>query len=448
MLHLASSPLAAGRLVRRAVPLVFVAFGLLAGACGENAGPPPPPADSGPRDLGVDLGRDQGSMDLGPDGAGGDQGAMDAGPDGGTQLNCEVEAPEVLGAESASVTQRLAIAHRVNDFAILFRERRPTFDDIWVRVYRDTPTGVMASADLPITTDAGGLSVSGVSRDPAIVATDAGYLAAWIDSREMGFEMWTRALDPDGVPGSALQRVTTSTGAAASPTLTRGSNGTFLAGHIHDDTQTGTTRSFNVATVGATGALTGSWTRVSDMAELTSQGALVPGQAGGFLSGWLDASSNVRVRTISASGAPTGTAVTHLSVASYGLDPFVLVFARNEGFDAIRAQAISASGSTDGLLRSATPPDATGRDPGVAPLLGGVVIAYRHTTTSGPNIALALVNSRGELRQTVVLGATTDDGGPVSVAVNNEGRIRLAWAEIEAGTTTTYTQAVVCAEPL
>jgi hypothetical protein len=292
--------------------------------------------------------------------------------------------------------------------------------------------------------------VFSVSRDPVLVGTDAGYLAAWIDSRATGFDMWTRPLDPDGVPGSSLQRVTTygGAGAAESPALARAPGGTYLAGHIHDDTQTGTTRELHVAPVGATGALTGAWVRASGAGELTSQASLVGGQTAGFLAGWIDGSGNARVRTVNGSGAPTSSAVTHLAVTSFGLDPFVLVFARNEGFDVLRSQAISTSGGTDGLLRSALPADATGTDPGVAPLAGGVVVAYRHTTGSGTQIALGLINSRGERSQTVLLGATTAAGGPISVAVNNEGRIRLAWAEVDAGTTTTYTQAVTCAEPL
>ena len=95
-------------------------------------------------------------------------------------------------------------------------------------------------------------------------------------------------------------------------------------------------------------------------------------------------------------------------------------------------------------LRSALTSDATGREPGVASLNGGVVVAYRHTTTAGTQLALALLNSRAELVKTELLGTTTALGGPVSVAVNNEGIIRIAWAEIDAGTTTTYSQAIVC----
>lgn len=432
---------------RRRVPLGALSFagcaslGLFVAACsGAESTPPPPPVDGGRLDQRVDAGGD-----LGHDSAV-DMAQLDAGGDAG-MLECQVEAAEMLGSEAALVLQRIAIAHRENDFAIVFRERRATFDDLWVRVYRDTPDGVMAGSDFPITTDAGGSAVSSVSRDPVVVGTSTGYLAAWIDNREMGFEMWTRTLDEDGVPGTALQRVTTSVGAASSPALASDANGALLAGHIHDDTQSGTTREWNVAALGATGATTSAWTRASDAAELTSQGALVAGQEGGFLSGWLDAAGNARVRTISAAGAPTGTAVTHLTAEALGLDAFVLVFARNEGFDAIRAQAIAVSGSTDGLVRSALPADATGRDPSVAPLLGGVVVAYRQTTAMGTHVALALLNSRGELSQTVVLGETTTTGGPISVAVNNEGRIRLAWAEVDAGTTTTYTQAVVCAQP-
>ncbi|MBK6577388.1 MAG: hypothetical protein IPG17_14515 [Sandaracinaceae bacterium] len=159
--------------------------------------------------------------------------ADDGGPDATTDagmVQCEVEAPDMLGSEVASVVQRIAITSLVNDFAVVFRERRPTFDDLWVRVYRDTPGGVVAGSDFPITTNAGGMSVSSVSRDPALVATGSGYVAAWIDSRELGFEMWTRVLDADGVPAASLQRVTTSNGAAASPALARASDGALLAG--------------------------------------------------------------------------------------------------------------------------------------------------------------------------------------------------------------------------
>jgi hypothetical protein len=376
-----------------------------------------------------------------------DDGGPDATTDAG-MVECEVEAPDMLGTEVASVVQRIAITSLVNDFAVVFRERRPTVDDLWVRVYRDTPGGVVAGSDFPITTNAGGMSVSSVSRDPALVATASGYVAAWIDSRELGFEMWTRVLDADGVPAASLQRVTTSNGAAASPALARASDGALLAGHIHDDTQTGTTREWSVATMADDGALASSWTRASNAGELTSQGAIVPGLTSGFVSGWVDGAGNARVRTVSAGGAPTNTAVTHGEAELFGLNPAVLVFARNDGFDALWAQPITEAGATDGLLRSALTNDATGRDPGVAPLNGGVVVAYRHTTTAGTVIALALLNSRGERVHTELLGATTGAGGPVSVAVNNEGRIRLAWAEVEAGTTTTYTQAVQCAQPL
>jgi hypothetical protein len=178
---------------------------------------------------------------------------------------------------------------------------------------------------------------------------------------------------------------------------------------------------------------------------------LVPGLSEGFLSGWVDGNAgNARVRPVSAGGAPTGSAVTHGSAILFGLNSTALVYARNQGgFEAIRAQPITASGTTEGVERSALSSDALGgRDPGVASLNGGVVIAYRHTSATGTVMALALLNSRGERVLTELLGPTTLLGGPVSVAVNNEGRIRLAWAEIADGETTTYTQAVQCSGPL
>lgn len=426
-------------------PAILGALGLVASACSDTNGPPPPPTDLGGVDLAVDQGRDLGSDQ-------GDLGSSDAALDANTtdlgMVDCVVEAPDMLGTETASVVQRLAITHFGNDFAVAFRERRLAYDDLWVRVYRDTGSGITVGTDRAITTNAAGMSVSSVSRDPALVATSTGYLAAWIDSRDMGFEMWTRALDADGVPSTTLQRVTTSAGAAASPALARASDGTLLAGHVHDNTSTGSTSEFHAGVVSSTGALSGSWTRASSAGELASQGALVPGQTSAFLSGWVDGSGNARVRPVSLAGAPTGTAVTHGSATSFGLDSTVLVFARDSGFDALWAQAITATGEAEGVLRSALTADATGTSPGVAPLSGGVVVAYRHTTIDGTFIALSLTNSRGERVHTEVLGETTTNGGPVSVAVNNEGRIRLAWAEVDGGTTTTFTQAVQCAEPL
>lgn len=423
-------------------PAVFAALGLLASACSDGA-PPTPPTDIGRPDLSVDQGRDLGD-DLGsPQDGSVDANTLDLG-----MVDCVVESPDMLGTETASVVQRIAIASYVNDFAVVFRERRVSYDDLWVRVYRDSGAGTTVGTDYAVTTDSAGASVSSISRDPALVATGSGYLVAWIDSRQMGFEMWSRGLDADGVPSSTLTRLTTSAGAAAFPALARASDGTILAGYVHDDTLTGTTSEWNVATLASNGTLAGSWTRASNAGELTSQGALAPGQTSGFLSGWIDGSGNARVRTVSLAGAPTGTAITHGSASLLGLDGTVLVFSRNAGFDALWAQPITEAGDPDGVLRSALTADATGRDPGVAPLSGGVVVAYRHTTLSGTFVALALLNSRGERIHTEVLGATTTNGGPISVAVNNEGRIRLAWAEVDAGTTTTFTQAVQCADPL
>ncbi|MBK7155313.1 MAG: hypothetical protein IPH72_26625 [Sandaracinaceae bacterium] len=111
-----------------------------------------------------------------------DDGGGDATTDAG-MVECEVEDPDMLGSETTSVFQRLAITSRANDFAVVFRERRVTVDDLWVRVYRDTPGGVVAGTDYAITTDASGMPVASESRDPAVVATDTGYLAADRQSR-------------------------------------------------------------------------------------------------------------------------------------------------------------------------------------------------------------------------------------------------------------------------
>ena len=368
-------------------------------------------------------------------------------PDAGMG-SCTVESPEMLGSEMASVSQRVAIASRGNDFALVWREHRATFDDLWVRVYEDTTGGVVATGDLPITTDETGAATGGQSSDPAIVGTASGYVAAWIDSREMGFEMWTRQLGSDGVPSASLQRVTTSAGAASSPALASASNGSLVAGHVHDDTLTGTTREWLVAPIAASGATTGAWTRASAAAELTSLGTLVRDQGTGLFTGWVDGSGNARVRPVTAAGAPTGTAVTHGRADSLALEAAVLLVGRNDGFDALFAQALTPSGAATGVVRSALTADGEGRDPGIAALNGGVVVAYRHTTNAGTQLALALLNSRGERVRTELLGTTTNFGGPVSVAVNSEGYIRIAWAEVDNGVTTTYTQAIVCDDML
>lgn len=448
MLHFTPQLLGLRPVLRAFAPAVLGALGLVAAGCGGGEGPPPPPNDIGRTDFGTDLGRDLGPNDLGDDDLGPDGEVVDANTTDLGMVECEVEDPDMLGTEAASVVQRLAITHFGNDFGVVFRERRNALDDLWVRVYRDTPSGIEAGTDYAVTTDSAGMGVSSVSRDPALAATATGYLVSWIDNREMGFEMWSRVLDADGVPSTTLQRLTTSAGAAASPALTRGSDGTLLASYVHDNTLTGTTSEAFVATLASAGTLAGSWTRVSSAGELASQAAVVPGQTAGFLSGWIDGTGAVRVRPVTAAGAPTGSAVTHGISTLVALDSTVLVFSRNDGFDALWAQPITPTGDMEGVLGSALTADATGRDPGVAPLSGGLVVAYRHTTTEGTFIALSLLNSRGERVHTEVLGETTTNGGPISVAVNNEGRIRLAWAEVDGGTTTTFTQAVQCADPL
>ncbi|MBK8412355.1 MAG: hypothetical protein IPL19_30810 [Sandaracinaceae bacterium] len=419
------------------------ASGLLASACSDTP-PSPPTSDIGRPDFGHDLGSD---VSVGPDQTNADEGVDAATADAG-MIDCEVEAPDMLGSEVGSVVQRLAIASHANDFAIVFRERRPVLDDLWVRVYRDTPDGTTEGTDYAITTDAAGMGVSSISRDPVVAATATGFVTAWIDNRDVGFEMWTRLVDADGIPATTLNRITTTGGRSAFPALTRGSDGTLLAGYVLDDLADEDTSEFFVARLDATGATAGAWARASAMGEVAVRGMLVPDPSTGFLSGWVDGSNNARVRPVNVSGAPSGSAVGHGVVTAFALNGVVLVLGRNSGFDGIWGQPITGVGAADGLLRSALANDATGRDPGVAPLNGGVVVAYRHTTVDGTMIALALLNSRGERMHTEVLGETTAQGGPVSVAVNNEGRIRLAWAEVEANVTTTFTQAIQCAEPL
>ncbi|MBK7155312.1 MAG: hypothetical protein IPH72_26620 [Sandaracinaceae bacterium] len=121
--------------------------------------------------------------------------------------------------------------------------------------------------------------------------------------------------------------------------MARASDGALLAGHIHDDTQTGTTREWSVATMADDGALASSWTRASNAGELTSQGAIVPGLTSGFMAaGWTAPTTSVWV--VTTAGEPPGTAVTHGRSELLGLNPAVLVFARNDGFDALWAQPI------------------------------------------------------------------------------------------------------------
>ncbi|MBK6809509.1 MAG: hypothetical protein IPG81_11520 [Sandaracinaceae bacterium] len=179
------------------------ASGLLASACSDTP-PSPPTSDIGRPDFGHDLGSD---VSVGPDQTNADEGVDAATADAG-MIDCEVEAPDMLGSEVGSVVQRLAIASRTNDFALVFRERRPVLDDLWVRVYRDTPDGTTEGTDYAITTDAAGMGVSSISRDPSSPRPLPGSSRRGSTTATSGSRCG-RLVDADGIPATTLNRITT-----------------------------------------------------------------------------------------------------------------------------------------------------------------------------------------------------------------------------------------------
>lgn len=87
--------------------------------------------------------------------------------------------------------------------------------------------------------------------------------------------------------------------------------------------------------------------------------------------------------------------------------------------------------------------DTQSRDPGVASIGGGFVVAYRNLEPD-PVVELAFVDVAGELIGTLGLGDTTESGGPVSIVATPEGRLWIAWAEEGESETGFFATRVTC----
>ncbi len=410
--------------------LRFTSHGALAGlcvlavACGDDI-PPRPPTDGGPRaDLGIDLG----PVDLGPE--------VDADTDGGsTEVVCTVGDRIELGTDAESRGQRVALAAGASGTIAAWRANDGEFTNAFARLLGNDGS---ASDVIPLTDD------FGEQEAVHAVRTGSGFIVAWYDLVVgEGYEVVTRALDGSGNPTAEQQVVTSGDGVRHdNPALAFGQEGPVMV-FVEDDTSGN--REVLAVALNADGTTDGTPASVLGSEYGVSQPVLVerpasaplllvtdlnPGGATDERAVWLQPLTGA----LAASGDPRrvdidGNAAGDVMAAVTSSDDVGIAFdvrvasIRNE----VHYRPVLA-GTNEPVGLEEVPSDTQTRDPGIASIAGGFAVAYRSLEPS-PTIEVAFVGVPGDVLGTIDLGATTENGGAVSVVATPEGRLWVAWAE-------------------
>jgi len=277
-----------------------------------------------------------------------------------------------------------------------------------------------------------------------VVRSSSGFIVAWYDLVPgMGYEVVTRALDASGNPTGEPQVVTAGDGVRHdNPALAFGQEGPVMV-FVQDDTS-GNREVFAVA-LNDDGTVDGTPVSVLGDEYGPSQPVLVeraaaapmllvtdlnPGGVTDERAVWLQPLT----AALAASGDPRrvdldGNAAGDVAAAVTPSDDVGIVFdvrvasIRNE----VHYRPVLA-GTAEPVGLEEVPSDTQTRDPGVAAIAGGFAVGYRSLEPS-PTIEVAFVDVPGEVLGTLDLGATTEQGGPVSVVATPDGRLWVAWAE-------------------
>lgn len=419
----------------------LAALCVLSVACGDDL-PPRPPTDGGPRtDAGIDLG----PVDGGSEGDGGEE------TDGGTEVGCAVGDRIALGTDAEPRGQRIALAASSSGTIAAWRANDGEFTNAFARFLGNDGS---ASDTVPLTDDFGEQTAVHAVR------SDSGFIVAWYDLVPgMGYEVVTRALDGSGNPTADQQVVTAGDGVRHdNPALAFGQEGPVMV-FVEDDTS-GNREVFAVA-LNDDGTADGTPVSVLGSEYGPSQPVLIeraasaplllttdisPGGTTDERAVWLQPLTGA----LAASGEPRrvdldGNAAGDVAAAVTPSDDVGIVFdvrvasIRNE----VHYRPVLA-GTAEPVGLEEVPSDTQTRDPGVAAIAGGFAVAYRSLEPS-PTIELAFVGVPGEVLGTLDLGATTDEGGPVSVVATPDGRLWVAWAE-QGETETAFVAARVTCE--
>jgi len=403
--------------------------------CGDDAVPPP---------IGFDASRpDGGTVDGGNvlDGETPNEDGGDPSTDSGTVVPTDCVTTDgdriVLGSDSRTGARHVAVAAGSAGFVVLYTLNEGGFDDLFARF---VPSSDAPSAPITITDNFAS------ERAPALVATSTGFVAGWHDNDGRGFEVVTRALDPMGEPVGAARVVSDSREGHVHDRLALARVGTSVVATFVEEEVLASTRRLQALRLGVDGAVQGS---VASITDPPANEPAISARGDGSVVVWAraaDGGASVVARPLDADAMASGAVETVstqanaagvVSVAQTPAGQLAVVFdvdvagggARQE----VRFRPLSAAtGGAAGLETVVTPGSSRGHSPGIASFAGGYAVAFRATSDTdleGPTIRLALVTTNGERTALTNLDPTTADGGPVRVAVGNDGAILVTWAE-------------------
>jgi len=393
-------------------------------ACGCDPVVPPPPTDVGPRDVGV---RDTPApIDAPPVDAPLADGEVPDVGDGGMS-SCELGGADVLElASDLRMSDRVVgLAAGDTDWAITWHQSVKGFDEIFV-----AGVGVTGDATVHQITSLGRLE-----HDPAIVATDTGWLLAWSGNHmDLNYEMYSQSVGADLSPIGSPTRLSTFADGDGSPTLVALPTSGYLVAWV----QGGMTTNLAVTRVlGATGAPTAAARTITTAANAVVRPTLGFRSAGAVLV-WGESSSvppAARVLALDVAGAASGGPVAASTegnadgTADVTMDLFggamvfgATVIVRPE----VRVRLLDGTGTPVESERAAT--TSAGRDASIASFGGGYLVSYR-SADAAPVIRLALLDAQGVFIDEYDLADAAAGGGRTTVRVTTEGRVLVTWAD-------------------
>lgn len=429
-------------------------MGVLVFGCGDNTAPTPPldsstvdssidsrpPGDSalpdgGPGDGGGDAG--DGGTDAGDgDGGGGDVGVGDGG--------CMLEMNFELGSDSRMNTRPVEVAAGADRFAVTWSSSPEVFEDIFVQVIpaRGAPMPLVNLTD-----------DTSISRSSNIESVGTQFLATWFDN-EAGFEIKTRPLGPDGSPTSADQPISNNDLRDDEPALQRIEGG-VMGVWVEDDVVAGT-RVLRTRVLSDSGAPMAAARTVTGAGSSPARPVL--SRLGlDVLAAWVDASGFPVVQRIDATGAAVGTPVQIGAMANAAgtVDIYSNVLGGAVVWDVIvggvrpevHFMGLDSEGAPTGDERILTLAPEQGRDPSIASLAGGFVVAYRAVMDDDitePTLRGALVDVFGDVVGSFDAGPLTDGGGRLTARASADGTVLVAWSDVTVFGTQFKAARIVC----
>ncbi len=408
---------------------------LLAWGCGDDDVPPP---------IGFDASRpDGGAVEDGGASPDGETPLEDSGvsDDAGTSIPTDCVTTDddriVLGSDARTGVRHVAVAAGSAGFVVLYTLNEGGFDDV---LARHVPSTGAPSAPIPITDNFAS------ERAPALVATGDGFVAGWHDNDGRGFEVVTRALDAMGNPNGDARVISAARAGHVHDRLALARVGTSVVATFVEEEVLASTRRLQAVRLGADGAVQGS---VASITDPPANDPAIAARGDGSVVVWAraaDEGASIVARPLDADATASGAVQTVstqanaagvVSVAQTPAGQLAVVFdvdvAGGGSRQEVRFRPLSAAtGGAAGLETVVTPGTSRGHSPGVAAFAGGYAVAFRATSDTdleGPTIRLALVTTNGERTALTNLDPTTADGGPVRVAVGNDGAILVTWAE-------------------